>query len=85
MRPTCHRLNPSTYTGSGRFARNAVIQKAAAELPKAWAASSAVRFHRRLRDRPALVRNQVAAGYSAAPGLCSFSQPRNGTSSSVGE
>ncbi|GAB3413043.1 DNA polymerase [Flindersiella endophytica] len=37
--PPGQRLNPNAYTGRGRFARNAVIQGAAAELFKAWAAS----------------------------------------------
>jgi DNA polymerase-1 len=37
--PPGQRINPNAHTGRGRFARNAVIQGAAAELFKAWAAS----------------------------------------------
>jgi DNA polymerase I len=37
--PPGQRTNPYAHTGRGRFARNAVIQGAAAELFKAWAAS----------------------------------------------
>jgi DNA polymerase I len=37
--PPGQRVSANAYTGRGRFARNAVIQGAAAELFKAWAAS----------------------------------------------